>query len=152
MQKLNLPEYEFNFRKSKDEKTEIFDKIRRKYVALTAEEWVRQNFIQYLKFERNVPETLISVEKEIILNRTKRRPDIVVFTKNGTPKIIVECKAPEINISQDVFDQITRYNITLQVDYLIVTNGMTHFCCKINYQKRSFEFLKEIPDFSEIRQ
>ncbi len=150
MQKLNLPEYEFNFRKTKDGKTEIFDKIRRKYVALTPEEWVRQNFIQYLILERNVPKTLISVEKEIVFNRTKRRPDIVVFTKNGNPKIIVECKAPEIKISQDVFDQIARYNFTLKVDYLIITNGMTHFCCKINYKKQSFEFLENIPDYFDI--
>lgn len=150
MQKLNLPEYDFNFRKTKGGKAEIFDKTRRKYVALTPEEWVRQNFIQFLISEKKAPKTLISVEREIILNQTKRRPDIVVFTKNGTPKIIVECKAPEIKISQDVFDQIARYNITLQVDYLIVTNGITHFCCKIYYEKRSFEFLENIPDYFDI--
>lgn len=151
MQKLNLPDYKFNFRKTKEDKVEIFDKTRNKYVALTPEEWVRQNFIQFLINEKKTPNTLISVEKEIILNKTKRRPDIVVSTNNGTPKIIVECKAPEIKITQEVFDQIARYNITLQVDYLIVTNGISHFCCKINYEKQTYEFLANIPDFSIIR-
>ena len=150
MQKLNLPDYKFNFRKTKEDKIEIFDKIRRKYVALTPEEWVRQNFIQFLILEKNTPKALISVEKEIILNQTKKRPDIVVFTNIGIPKIIVECKAPVIKITQNVFDQIARYNISLQVDYLIVTNGLSHFCCKINYLKRNFEFLENIPDFSEV--
>lgn len=150
MKNLNLPDYKFNLKKSKVGKTEIFDKCRRKYIILTPEEWVRQNFIQFLISEKNVPQSLISVEKEIILNKTKKRPDIVVFTKNAKPKIIIECKAPEIKITQDVLDQIARYNISLRVEYLIVTNGMTHICCKIDYQNHSFEFLENIPDYIDI--
>ncbi len=150
MQRLNLPEYSFNVRKSNEGKIEIFDRTRKKYVALTPEEWVRQNFIQFLINDKNTPNTLISVEKEIILNKTKRRPDIVIFSKNGIAKTIVECKAPDIKITQKVFDQIAAYNISLQVDYLIVTNGLHHFCCKIDYHKRNFEFLENIPDYSII--
>ena len=100
MQRLNLPEYSFNVRKSNEGKIEIFDRTRKKYVALTPEEWVRQNFIQFLINDKNTPNTLISVEKEIILNKTKRRPDIVIFSKNGIAKTIVECKAPDIKITQ----------------------------------------------------
>ncbi len=115
MQKLNLPQYKFNI-KSKENKTLIFDEIRKKYIVLTPEEWVRQHFVCYLQHEKNYPISLISVEKQLIINNLKKRFDILVFNRNGQPKIIVECKAPSVKITQDTFDQIARYNLKLNAD------------------------------------
>ncbi|MBE9481697.1 MAG: type I restriction enzyme HsdR N-terminal domain-containing protein [Bacteroidetes bacterium] len=149
MYKLNLPEYNFKIRKS-NQKLEIFDRFRKKYVALTPEEWVRQNFIKYLISEKYFPESLIIVEKSLTLNQMQKRADIVVYTNKGTPKLIVECKAPEVKITQKTFDQIARYNMTLQVDYLIVTNGIIHYCCRIDFINKTYSFLKKIPEYNEI--
>ncbi len=146
MQKLNLPEYNFKLR-SKDKKIEILDKIRKKYVSLTPEEWVRQNFIMYLIKEKKVPESLIAIESSMRYNNMKKRSDIVIYKKNAKPIMIVECKAPEIKISQAVFDQIARYNMVLKVNYLIVTNGLQHYCCAIDYLNKTYSFLKEIPKY-----
>jgi len=149
MQKLNLPEYQLTIR-TLGEKKEIFDKIRKKYVALTPEEWVRQNFIAYLIDEKNYPATLISVETEVKLFKVKKRTDILIFQNTGKPLMIVECKAAEVKIDQQVFDQIARYNMALKVNYLVVTNGLSHYCCYLDYEKNSYHFLENIPVYNSI--
>ena len=149
MQPLNLPTYSFNI-KSEGERNYIFDEIRKKYILLTPEEWVRQNFIQYLSTEKKYPKTLISVEIHFKVNKLSKRGDIILFNKMGEPLMIVECKAPSVNINQKVFDQIARYNMKFQVDYLTVTNGLKHYCCKMEYDSGGYTFLKEIPSFDEI--
>ncbi len=147
MTNLNLPTYSFKI-KSKENKLYIFDMLRKKNVVLTPEEWVRQNYIQYLIHEKKYPKTLIAIEKQLKINNLIKRTDILIFDKNGNPNIIVECKAPSIKIAQDTFDQIARYNLKLQAKYLIVTNGLEHFYCKMNYQQMKYDFLKEIPNYS----
>lgn len=149
MNKLNLPEYSFRFSKKGDQVL-IFDPFRKKHVILTPEEWVRQNFLQFLLNEKNYPESLIKVEMGLRLNKLPKRSDIVVFDSQGKPSLLVECKAPSVKISQKVFDQIARYNMTLKVEYLVVTNGLKHYCCKLDFTSKSYSFLGEIPSFSEI--
>ncbi|MCD4745736.1 MAG: type I restriction enzyme HsdR N-terminal domain-containing protein [Bacteroidales bacterium] len=149
MQKLNFPEYSFKIRK-KDLRTEIFDIIRKKYVALTPEEWVRQNVIMYLISEKNFPQSLIAIEMGFKLYHTKKRSDIVVYDNTANPIMIIECKAPEIKINQKVFDQIARYNMALKVKYFIITNGLIHYCCIIDYSKKNYQFIKNIPDYQEL--
>ena len=149
MQNLNLPGIDLRIRNSV-EKREVFDVIRKKFVSLTQEEWVRQHFLHYLINQKNVPASLIGVEKQIKFNRLKKRFDIVVFGKRGNPILIVECKAPEVSISQDVFHQIALYNMTLKVSYLLVTNGLEHFACYIDHDKSTYSFLKEIPDYAGL--
>ena len=150
MKALNLPEYKFRLQKNTEGKTEIFDTIRKRFFILTPEEWVRQNFIQYLIREKQFPASLMAIEKGLKLNGMQKRTDIVQYNKQGRPVLIVECKAPEIKLSQDTFDQAARYNMTLQVDYLIITNGIKHYACRMNYTMHKIEFLKEIPTFEEV--
>lgn len=150
MEELNLPEFNFRIRK-KNGKEEIFDFLRKKFVSLTPEEWVRQNFIMFLIKEKGYPESLITVEKSLMLNNLLKRTDIVIYSNTGFPKLIVECKATSVKITQKTFDQIARYNMTLKVDYLIVTNGLTHYICQIDYKKQSYYFLKEVPFYNEIK-
>lgn len=149
MEKLNLPTYSFNI-KLIEQRKYIFDFIRRKFVILTPEEWVRQNFLKYLVDEKKYPASLIAVEMEFKLNNLSKRSDAVVYNKLGNPVLIVECKASCVKIDQKVFDQIARYNMKLNVEYLIVTNGLEHYCCKINYKDQKYYFLKEVPKFTEI--
>lgn len=149
MKKLNLPEFEFRLRKSND-RTEIFDEFRKKYIVLTPEEWVRQNLLKYLHSNKNIPKGLITVEKGLILNQLKKRADILIYTRKGIPCMIVECKSPDITIDQNTFEQIARYNMTLKVDYLLVSNGLEHFCCKIDIENKSFSFLEDIPNFETL--
>ena len=146
MQKLNLPIYHFKLKKNKN-KTYIFDQIRKKYMVLTPEEWVRQHFVKFLIDEKKYPVSLIAIEKQLTINNLKKRSDILVFNAKGIPDIIVECKSPSIKITQDTFDQIARYNLKLQANYLVVTNGLEHFYCKMDYEKETYIFLKEIPDY-----
>ncbi len=149
MVKLNLPEYQFRTR-STGKRTEIFDNLRKKFVALTPEEWVRQNFIQYLIVEKKVPQGLINVEMMLKYNQMTKRCDIAIYATTGTPVMIVECKAPHIEITQDVFDQIARYNMTLKVKYLVVTNGLKHFCCIIDFQNNNYKFIPELPLYQDF--
>jgi len=149
MQKLNLPEYSFRI-KSKQEKDFIFDSLRKKFVRLTPEEWVRQNFVQFLIVEKKYSVSLIAVEAGVKVNNNPQRADLVVFDRSGNPVLVAEFKAPEIKISQQTFDQIVRYNMQLKVKFLIVSNGFEHFCCSINYAENSYAFLPEIPDFAEV--
>ena len=147
MQKLNLPEYDFKI-KAEGETMLIFDNIRKKYVVLTPEEWVRQNFIQYLISEKKFPESLMAVEKKLSVNRQPRRFDLLVYRRNGQPFLMAEFKAPNVKITQDAFDQAVRYNMALQVGFIVVSNGLQHFACQIDYTKNSFLYLPEIPCFS----
>ncbi|WP_158837248.1 type I restriction enzyme HsdR N-terminal domain-containing protein [Polaribacter sp. L3A8] len=146
MQKLNLPTYNFKL-KSSENKTLIFDKLRKKYLVLTPEEWVRQHYVSFLIDEKKYPTSLIALEKQLTINNRKKRTDILVFNKEGKHEIIVECKAPSIKITQDTFDQIARYNLKLKATFLIVTNGLEHFYCKMDFENETYIFLKEIPNY-----
>jgi len=145
MQKLNFPAYEFQLKKQTD-KVYIFDIIRKKFVVLTPEEWVRQHTLRYLIEEKKYPQNLIAVEKQLKINQTKRRFDIVVFNKNMQPEILVECKAPNIKITQITFDQANQYNWLLKAPYLFLTNGLKHYICQINFDENNYRFLPELPE------
>ena len=146
MEKLNLPSYDFKFKNSEN-KPYIFDNLRKKFVLLTPEEWVRLHFVQYLIDKKKYPESLIAIEKQLIINNRKKRTDILIFNTHGNHEIIVECKAPSIQITQATFDQIARYNLKLKANYLIVTNGLQHFYCKMDFKNETYIFLKDIPDY-----
>jgi hypothetical protein len=146
---LNLPEFKYTLQKDGD-KIRIFDRIRKKYVVLTPEEWVRQHFINFLHTEKKYPLSLMKIESGIKYNNQFKRTDIVVYNNEGRPLVLVECKAPEINITADVFEQAARYNQNLKVDYIIVTNGLGHYCSSIDYKTNTFAFLKEIPEYKSM--
>ncbi|HET6245250.1 MAG: type I restriction enzyme HsdR N-terminal domain-containing protein [Bacteroidetes bacterium] len=148
MIELNLPVYDYKIKKD-GQRSQIFDKIRKKFVVLTPEEWVRQHFINFLSIEKNYPLSLMKIEKGLKYNNQIKRTDIVIYNNMGLPSVIVECKAPEVKINAAVFEQIARYNMQLKVDILIVTNGMDHYCCYIDYTTNSFTFIKEIPGYNE---
>lgn len=147
MQPLNFPSYSFRFKNSEN-KVAIFDVIRKKFIQLTPEEWVRQHTIQYVLQEKNYPKSYINVEKLIKINDLHKRYDIVVFQPDGTIFLLVECKAPEVKITQDTFDQIARYNLELKAQYLMVTNGLNHYFCRMDFEQEAYQFLKELPEFS----
>ncbi len=147
MEKLNFPEFEFSF-KSKENKPYIFEPIRKKWLILNPEEWVRQNCIQFLLKEKNVPLGLIQVEKKININHTEKRYDLIVFKPDQSIYILVECKAPSVDLSQKVFDQIARYNTVLKSDYLMLTNGLKHVFCQMDYQKGQYLFLPDLPNYN----
>ncbi|HKK62268.1 MAG TPA: type I restriction enzyme HsdR N-terminal domain-containing protein [Bacteroidales bacterium] len=149
MQKLNLPPYEFRVR-SEGGKTMIFDPYRKKYLQLTPEEDVRQHFAMYLTKEKGYPVSLMMTEHALKLNEQTRRSDIVIFNRKGEPAGLVECKAPHIKISQKVFDQVSRYNLIFRVKYLFVTNGLAHYCCKVDFEKAEIAFLTAIPHYNEL--
>ncbi len=132
-------------------KYSVFDVLRKKYIALTPEEWVRQHFVHYLIEHKGFPQALLANEVQIRLNATKKRCDTVLYRRDLSARLIVEYKAPSVEITQAVFDQITRYNMVLKVDYLIVTNGLQHYCCQIDYVKQMYCFLPEIPAYSELK-
>ena len=146
---LNLPQYTFRIKDKLDRKL-IFDGFRRRWVALSPEEWVRQNFVRYLTEEKHFPASLVAIERSLRMNQRDFRTDIVLFSKSGNPLVVVECKAPEVKITQQVFDQIARYNLDLRVNYLIVTNGLVHYCCRFDQAEFNYTFLPEIPDFQEL--
>jgi hypothetical protein len=146
MQQLNLPPYQFKMRQV-SENVQIFDSFRKKYVVLTPEEWVRQNFLQYLVSEKKFPSSLIAVEVGLKYNQLQKRADVLVYDKQGSPFLMVECKAPAVGITQDTFDQIARYNMAFKVKYLVVTNGMNHFCCEMDYTSGGYRYLEMIPAF-----
>ncbi len=149
MQKLNLPEYSFRI-KTTNGKEFIFDSLRRKFVRLTPEEWVRQNFVSFLIQEKKYAASLIVVEGQVKVNSNPQRADLIVFDRMGNQVLVAEFKAPEVKITQQTFDQIARYNMELKVKFLIVSNGLEHFCCRINFAEKSYSFLPEIPQFDEI--
>ncbi len=146
MQQLNFPNYKFRFKNSEN-KIAIFDEIRKKFVILTPEEWVRQHVVQFILQQKQYPKSHINVEKLVKVNSTIKRYDIVVFNADGSIKILVECKAPEIKISQDTFDQIARYNMVLNAEYLMVTNGNNHYFCQVDFENEKYQFLADIPAY-----
>lgn len=151
MLSLNLPKYETKICE-RDGKLQIFDPLRKCHVALTPEEWVRQHFVNFLIESRGFPAALMSNEVAITVNGMKRRCDTVVYDKQLQPRVIVEYKAPTVKITKEVFAQISRYNLTLKVDYLIVSNGLRHYCCRMDYPNNSYTFLQEIPEYTKIVQ
>lgn len=144
---LNLPPIDLRLR-VEDDILKVFDPLRTKYVALTPEEYVRQHFTRWMTGALGYPSTLMNNEVSITLNKTKRRCDTVVFRSDGTPAMIVEYKAPTVEITQSVFDQIARYNMVLRSRYLVVSNGLRHFCCEMDYDNDTYKFLPEIPKWS----
>ena len=147
MVQLNLPKYSFKI-KNRENKFYIFDIIRKKYVVLTPEEWVRQHFVHYLITDKKYPKSIIAIEKQLKYNGLIKRTDILVFDKRGRPDIIVECKSPNIKISQNAFDQIARYNLNLNANFLVVTNGLQHFYCKLDHQNEQYVFLDDLTQYS----
>ena len=141
---LNLPSYPFRI-KQEAGLTFIFDEIRRKFMVLTPEEWVRQHLVQYLIAEKQYPKSLIKLEGGLKLNSMQKRSDILLFNNHGEKIMLVECKAPSVKITQDTFDQIARYNFIHQVKLLVISNGLQHFCCTINMEDKSYQFVKDIP-------
>ena len=144
MKSLNFPTYAYRI-KSKENKPAIFSILRKKYIILTPEEWVRQHCVHYLISEKKYSTSLLNEEKQIYVNGLLKRYDIVAFKSDGSVELIVECKAPHISISQDTFDQIARYNMTVKADYLMITNGINHYICKMDYINESYEFLSTLP-------
>lgn len=149
MYSLNLPSYDAKIRKN-GSLMEIYDSLRRKYVALTPEEWVRQHFVNWLIRDKEYPTSLMANEAGIRLNSLTRRCDTVVYNPYLDPLMIIEYKESNISITQDVFDQVVRYNTVLKVQYIIVSNGVNHYCCKMNYDKQSYDFLTDIPNYREL--
>ena len=147
MQKLNFNDYSFRFKNSEN-KVSIFDEIRKKFILLTPEEWVRQHVIRFLMDEKNYPKSYINVEKAVKINGMNKRYDIVVFNKDGSIFLLIECKAPEITIDQKTFDQIARYNMILNANYLMVTNGLNHYFCEMDFEKEQYTFLTDLPHFT----
>ncbi len=143
---LNLPNFEFKLKEDKG-KTFIFDAFRKKYVVLTPEEWVRQNVLEYLVQNKNYPRGWIAVEKEIDLNGLKRRYDALVYTPEGNVWLLIEFKAPNIAITEEVFKQISAYNFKIKAPNLLVSNGLQHFFAQIDLKKQTYRFLKEIPNY-----
>ena len=146
MRELNFPKFSFRF-KNNENKVSIFDIIRKKFVILQPEEWVRQNCIHYLIDIKKFPISLINVEKELIINNLKKRYDIVVYKPDGSIHLLVECKSPNITINQETFDQIARYNLELKATYLMVTNGLNHYYCQMDFDNSRYIFLKDIPNY-----
>lgn len=150
MQPLNLPEYPLKTRVNALGKTEVFDINRKKYLLLTPEEWVRQQFIAFLVNDKNYPASLIVIEKGLKVNQLQKRFDAVIFNRNRVPLVLIEFKAPQVKITEKTFSQIAAYNLKMKVKYLIVSNGLKHYCCFMDYEKNSFQFLRDIPDFKTI--
>ena len=149
MYELNLPKYGIKIANENGHLT-IFDVLRRKYVALTPEEWVRQHFVHYLIGHKGYPQTLMANEIQLAIGNKKLRCDSVLYDRSLKPRMIIEYKAPTVNITQKVFDQITVYNMLLHVDYLVVSNGIKHYCCQMDYDNEKYLFVEDIPDYQEI--
>lgn len=150
MYRLNLPSFQVKVAGNRD-KPIIFDILRRKYVALTPEEWVRQHFVHFLIEKKNYPQPLLANEINLQIGDKKLRADSVLYDRNLNPRMIIEYKAPSIRLTQKVFDQIAAYNLLLKVDYLIVSNGIESYCCKMDYENNRSVFLEDIPDYVEIQ-
>ncbi|MBA5793271.1 type I restriction enzyme HsdR N-terminal domain-containing protein [Flavobacterium sp. xlx-214] len=144
MRDLNFPKFQFRFKNSEN-KLFIFDDIRKKYVYLTPEEWVRQHVVHYLILVKGYPKSYINVEKVVKINNMNKRYDVVVFNPKGEIFLLVECKEPNVPITQKVFDQIARYNSNLNAQFLMVTNGLNHYYCKLDYENKNYQFLTDLP-------
>ena len=146
---LNFPQFEFEL-SERNGKLSIFDSLRKKFLILTPEEWVRQNFIRYLVSEKGFPAGLIAVEQPFIFNKMQKRSDLLVYNNLGQPKVLAECKAPSVPITSSVFEQIGLYNLTHHGPWLIVTNGIKHYCCRYQEQEGRYQFSDFIPDWSVV--
>ena len=150
MQQLNLPPYMASI-VTKEGRQMTFDVLRRRHVALTPEEWVRQHFVHYLMEHKGYPKGLLVNETELRIGNKRLRCDTVLYDKELQPRMIIEYKAPQITIQQKTFDQISVYNLLLHADFLVVSNGLQHYCCQMDYERRSYRFLTEIPDYDTIK-
>lgn len=146
---LNLPPFDIHF-KEHDGRRMVLDVLRRKYVALTPEEWVRQHFVHFLMEHKGYPKGLLANEVELRVGGKRLRCDTLLYNNGLKPRMIIEYKAPEIEITQRVFNQISAYNLLLRVDYLVVSNGCRHYCCRMDYDRNSYEFLTDIPSYDEL--
>ncbi|MBQ1773698.1 MAG: type I restriction enzyme HsdR N-terminal domain-containing protein [Prevotella sp.] len=146
---LNLPSFDISIAQRNGRPT-VFDPLRRRFVALTPEEWVRQHFVNYLVQHLHYPAGLMANEVELTVGDKHLRCDTLLYNKDMQPQMIIEYKAPHIALSQKVFDQITAYNLLLHVDYLVVSNGMEHLCCQMDYDNRRYVFLHDIPDYNQL--
>ena len=149
MEKLNFPVFSLHI-KSRENKHFIFDLVRKKWLVLTPEEWVRQHCIHYLINEKGYPLGLIQVEKKLKVNKLEKRYDIVVFNKEGAINLLVECKRTNVPITQKTFDQIAQYNLTLNSKYLMITNGLDHYYCQMDFKQKRYIFLKDLPLFKSL--
>ena len=149
MQQINLPQYDVRIRTASG-RDQIFDILRHKYVALTPEEWVRQHFVHYLIEHKNFPSALLANEISLQIGEKKIRADSVLYDRQYHPKMIVEYKAPDIQITQRVFDQISVYNLLLHVDYLVVSNGVNTYACKMDYDNQKYLFLTDLPNYENL--
>ncbi len=149
MRSLNLPTYSFKI-KSEQGQDLIFDPFRRKFLRLTPEEWVRQNIAAYLVNEKDFPSSVIVMEKSLSYNKMAKRCDILIYNRSGQPVLMVECKAPEVSLRPEVFDQIAVYNMVFKVQYLLVTNGLKHYCCRVDFENRKIQFMDDIPSYQTI--
>ncbi len=150
MEELNFPKYEFRF-SLQGQKKLIFDSIRKKFVVLTPEEWVRQHIINYLSVDKNIPQGLIAIENGVKIFDSTKRTDLRVYGKNGQALVLIECKAPYVKIDQKVLNQIAVYNFKLKIPYLMISNGLFHVYCKIDFEKQSLEYLKELPNYEQLQ-
>lgn len=149
MTRLNLPPFEIKLRGTKAQ-PQIFDILRKKYIALTPEEWVRQHFVHFLVEHKGYPAALMANEIQLKVGEKTLRADSILYSRNLKPRMIIEYKAPHIPITQKVFDQISIYNMLLHVDYLVVSNGLQHYICKMDYNDKKYLFLEDIPDYEEL--
>lgn len=147
MQNLNFPKYDFRYQKHQN-KIRIYSPLRKKFIVLTPEEWVRQHCVCFLFKEKGISKSLMNEEKKVEINGMSKRYDIIVYEPHGSILLIVECKSPEVKINQDTFDQIARYNLSLNAKYLMLTNGLNHYFCQLDYENQTYIFLKEFPNFN----
>lgn len=149
MEVLDLPDHGVKTKHGADGDT-VFDPVRRRWVALTPEEWVRQHVLNYLVHDLGCPPSLVGVESRLTLNGMAKRADIVVHDRCASPRLLVECKAPSVRLDQATFEQAARYNLVFKVKYLLITNGKTHFCCAVDHQRGRVEFLPALPHFDTM--
>lgn len=149
MNRLNLPQYEIKT-SYKDGHLTILDVLRRRFVALTPEEWVRQHFVHFLIEHKGYPSALLANEVELTCGQKRLRCDSLLYSTEAKPRMIIEYKAPTVALTRKVFDQISAYNMLLHVDYLVVSNGLQHFCCRMDYQNGTYEFLRDIPEYCQL--
>jgi hypothetical protein len=144
---LNFPRYSFRLKNSEN-KIAVFDELRKKFVLLTPEEWVRQHVVHFLMKEKNFPKSLLNVEKQLKIHDLIKRYDVLAYKPDGSIHLVVECKAASVPITQETFDQIARYNLSLQAKYLMVTNGLQHYFCQLDYEAERYHFLQDLPEWS----
>lgn len=146
MERLNLPPFDYKIKES-GANSLIFDALRKKYVVLTPEEWVRQHFMHYLILQLNYPKSLISIERGTSYNKLQKRTDLCVYNNEGRPHLLVECKAAHVPVTQEVVRQVSVYNQSLQARFVVITNGLHHYCWQVDFETRSYTPLPEIPPF-----